>query len=194
VIARSGNFYVPLAGDANQIAVVAPDGRELERFPQEEGSGQNGSPAPFDTPSSARFSGTHLIVPNQSFATGDRDRQTLLDVEVDEPGLTELIPGLDRRRPVLRRVRISRPRARGRRLVRIRFRLSETALVTFRFERRRRGGFTNQRTFSLRRRRGARSLTLSRPLRAGRYRVILFARDGTGNLSRRVTRRFRVSP
>jgi sugar lactone lactonase YvrE len=191
-IARSGNLYVPLAGDANQIAVVAPDGRELERFPRDEGSGENGSPAPFDTPSSARFSGTHLIVPNQSFATGDRERQTLLDVEVDEPGLRELIPGLDRKAPSLRRVRVIRRRGRGRPVLRIRFRLSEAALVTFRLERLRRGRFSNERTFSRRRRGGARRLNVSRPLAPGRYRVVFFARDGTGNLSRRVTRRFRV--
>ena len=191
-IARSGNFYVPLAGDANQIAVVAPDGRELERFPRDEGSGENSSEAPFDTPSSARFSGTHLIVPNQSFATGDREHQTLLDVETDEQGLRELIPGLDRTRPALRRVSVARRRARGHRVVRIRFRLSEAALVTFRFDRRRRGGFATERTFSRRRRAGARSLTARRPLPPGRYRLILFARDATGNRSRRVTRRFRV--
>jgi sugar lactone lactonase YvrE len=192
-IARSGNFYVPLAGDANQIAVVAPDGRELERFPRDEGSGENGSPAPFDTPSSARFTGTRVIVPNQSFATGDREHQTLLDVETDEQGLTELIPGLDRKRPVLRRVRVTRVRSRGRRAVRVRFRLSEPALVTFRFERRRRGGFANEHTFSRRRRGGARSLTFRRRLPRGRYRVVVFARDRAGNLSRRVTRRLRVS-
>jgi hypothetical protein len=191
-IARSGNLYVPLAGDANQIAVVSSDGREQERFPREEGSGENGSPAPFDTPSSARFSGTHLIVPNQSFVSGEREHQTLLDVETDEQGLTELIPGLDRRPPGLRRVRVTRLRARGRLFVRIRFRLNEAALVTVRFERRRGGRFSNERTFSRRRRRGTRSVTVSRTLPPGRYRVILFARDGTGNLSRRVTRRLRV--
>jgi sugar lactone lactonase YvrE len=97
-IARSGRIYVPLAGLANQIAVLAPDGRELERFPEQPVSGDNGSAVPFDTPSSARFLGTRLIVANQSFG-GDAAHQALLDVEVGEPGLVEFIPGLDRRVP-----------------------------------------------------------------------------------------------
>ncbi len=48
-IARSGRIYIALL-NANQIAVIGPDGRELERFPTS-GDGQNGSPAPFDSPS-----------------------------------------------------------------------------------------------------------------------------------------------
>ena len=108
-IARSGNLYVPLAGAANQIAVVAPDGRELERFPSAPGDGGNGSPVPFDTPSSARFLGTRLMVANQSF-TGNREHQALLDVETGEEGLPELIPGLDRDPPALSRVSLSRKR------------------------------------------------------------------------------------
>ena len=35
---RVGPLYMPLAGAANQIAVVAPDGRELERFPSAAGA------------------------------------------------------------------------------------------------------------------------------------------------------------
>ena len=58
---------------------------------------------PFDTPSSARFLGTRLMVANQSF-TGDRDHQAVLDVETREAGLPELIPGLDRDPPTLSRV------------------------------------------------------------------------------------------
>ena len=111
-IAGSGKLYVPLAGTANQIAVVAPDGTELERFPNAPGGGDNGSPIPFDTPSSARFLGTRLIVANQSF-TGNRDNQALLDVEVTEHGLRELIPGRDATRPRLSRVSLSRKRVRA---------------------------------------------------------------------------------
>ena len=55
-IARSGNVYVALLA-ANQIAVVGPDGAEIERFPQQPGTGDNGSEVPFDSPSSARFLG-----------------------------------------------------------------------------------------------------------------------------------------
>ena len=125
-IARSGKLYVPLAGAANQIAVVAPDGTELERFPSAPGDGDNGSPVPFDTPSSARFLGTRLIVANQSF-TGNRDNQALLDVETGEPGLPELIPGLDHDPPTLSRVSLSRKRVRagGRGRERVRFSVSE---------------------------------------------------------------------
>ena len=45
-VARSGRLYVPLAGTANQIAVVAPDGTEVERFPNSPGGGDNGSDDP----------------------------------------------------------------------------------------------------------------------------------------------------
>jgi sugar lactone lactonase YvrE len=191
-IGRSGNFYVPLAGDANQIAVVAPDGRELERFPGGEGSGDNGSPTPFDTPSSARFLGTRLIVANQSFG-GERDNQALLDVETREQGLTEFIPGLDRDPPALSRVVVVVRRARGRRIVRLRFRLSERASVLFRIERRQRRRLVQVRRFTRRRKAGRRSLTYRRALRPGRYRVTLQARDRAGNRSRRVARRLRVA-
>ncbi len=71
-IAASGRLYVPMVGLSAQIAVVAPDGREIERFPRAAGSGENGSPVPFDSPSSARFLGTRLIVANQSALAGDR--------------------------------------------------------------------------------------------------------------------------
>ena len=75
-IARSGRIYIALA-TANQIAMIGPDGREHERF----------SDPGFDTPSSAKFYGTKLAVPNQSFATGSRDRHTLMSVEAGEEGL-----------------------------------------------------------------------------------------------------------
>jgi hypothetical protein len=89
-IARSGNIYVALLA-ANQIAVVGPDGSERERFPAGPG-GANGSPVPFDAPSSARFLGTRLIVANQSYFTGDATHQAILDVESGEEGLPEYIP------------------------------------------------------------------------------------------------------
>jgi sugar lactone lactonase YvrE len=204
-IARSGRIYVPLAGTANQIAVVAPGGQELERFPRDSGSGANGSGTPFDTPSSARFLGTRLIVANQSF-TGDRAHQALLDVETREGGLTELIPGLrDRSRPSITRARLSRrrfrTRGRRRRGTRIRFRLNERATVFVRVERRRRGRWRRAGGFSRTRRKGngsirfmgrVRARTRTRRLRTGRYRFVLRARDAAGNRSRRVTLRFRV--
>ena len=84
--------------------MVAPDGREIERFPRAPGSGENGSPVPFDSPSSARFLGTRLIVANQAPWPGTAAHQALLDVEAGEPGLPELIPGRDATAPRLTRV------------------------------------------------------------------------------------------
>jgi sugar lactone lactonase YvrE len=199
-IARSGRIYVPLAGDANQIAVLERDGREVERFPGQEGPGENGSAVPFDTPSSARFLGTRIIVANQSF-TGDAAHQALLDVETREPGLPELIPGLDRVAPVLSRVSV-RPRlVRARRALRVGFRLSERARVAFRLERRSGARWRHVRTLSRSARAGSGSLRFATrvsarrgapPLSRGRYRLRLQARDPARNYSRRVTRGFRV--
>jgi hypothetical protein len=194
-VARSGRLYVPLAGTANQIAVVAPDGTEIERFPNSPGGGDNGSPVPFDTPSSARFVGTRLIVANQSF-TGNRDNQALLDVEAGEPGLQELIPGRDADPPGLSRVSLSRKRVRSgsHRRVRVRFNLSERAKVSVRIERRGRKRWSdlNSSTRSHGAGRGSAAFAV-RGLRAGAYRVVVRAEDSAHNRSRRVTRRFRVS-
>jgi sugar lactone lactonase YvrE len=90
-IAKSGNIYVALLVP-NQLAVIAPDGTERERFPAAPMSGDNGSPVPFDSPSSVRFLGTRLMVANQSYFNGDRTHQAVLDVEAGEEGLPELIP------------------------------------------------------------------------------------------------------
>jgi sugar lactone lactonase YvrE len=195
-IARSGNLYVPLAGGANQIAVVAPDGRELERLPSSPGGGDNGSPVPFDTPSSARFLGTRVIVANQSFG-GNRDNQALLDVETGEAGLTELIPGLDRDAPVLSRVSLSRKRARAGSAarVRVRFQVSERSTLSFGVERRAGGRWSFAKSFTRRSTAGAGSAAFRvRGLRAGRHRVVVRAQDGAHNRSPRVVRRFRVLP
>jgi hypothetical protein len=183
-VARSGRLYVPLAGTANQIAVVAPDGSEVERFPNSPGGGDNGSPIPFDTPSSARFLGNRLIVANQSF-TGNRDNQALLDVQVGEPGLTELIPGRDTKRPRLSNVSLSRKR--------VRFTLSERAKVTVRTERRVRKRWVDVNSMTRTRPAGRGSIGFSRPtLKPGRYRVVIRAEDGAHNRSKRTTRRLRV--
>ena len=90
-IAKSGNIYVALLVP-NQLAVIAPNGTERERFPAAPMSGDNGSPVPFDSPSSVRFLGTRLMVANQSYFNGDRTHQAVLDVEAGEEGLPELIP------------------------------------------------------------------------------------------------------
>jgi hypothetical protein len=194
-VARSGRLYVPLAGTANQIAVVAPDGTEIERFPNSPGGGDNGSPIPFATPSSARFLGDRLIVANQSF-TGNRDNQALLDVEVSEPGLTELIPGRDTKRPRLSNVSLFRKRVRAgsHRRIRARFTVSERARVSVRIERRTRRRWADLNSFTRRFAAGSGSLSFAtHALRAGRYRVTVRAQDGAHNRSKRAIRRFRVA-
>ena len=89
-IGRSGRFYISLAGLANQLAVVAPDGTELTRIGMA-GTGDNGSSIPFDTPSSATFSGRRVLVANQSFF-GDTSHHAILDVYVGEEGLPVYVP------------------------------------------------------------------------------------------------------
>jgi sugar lactone lactonase YvrE len=90
-VGRSGKVYMTLVG-SNQLAVIAEDGRELERFPEQPASGENGSSVPFDNPSSAMFLGRRLIVANQSFISGDPAHQAILSVYVGERGMRELIP------------------------------------------------------------------------------------------------------
>ena len=170
-IARSGRIYMTLLV-SNQIAVIEPDGRESERFPAAPFGGDNGSGVPFDSPSSARFLGTRLIVAQQSYVTGTRANQALLDVEVAEEGLPEFIPGRvgrDTTPP-----RLSRVRLRGRRLS---FTLSERATVTVRVAGRR-----------LVRTRAAGRRSVRLPRMRGR-RVSVVAVDAAGNRSEVVRRR-----
>jgi sugar lactone lactonase YvrE len=92
-IARSGRIYVAnVSPSSNQLVVLQPDGTEIGRFPEAPLTGDNGSPVPFDSPSSAAFLGTRLLVANQAYVTGDRDHQAVLDVEAGERGLPILIP------------------------------------------------------------------------------------------------------
>ena len=90
-IDRAGRFYVTLLV-SNQIAIVNPDGSELERFPASPGDGDNGSEVPFDNPSSAMFLGRRLIVANQAFISGDPAHQAILDTWIGERGQREFIP------------------------------------------------------------------------------------------------------
>lgn len=91
-VAASGRIYIANIGASQQLAVVEPDGRESERFPTVPVTGDNGSPVPFDSPSSAAFQGTRLLVANQSYLTGNPDHHAVLDVETGEPGLPVFIP------------------------------------------------------------------------------------------------------
>lgn len=90
-IGRSGRIYIANAGLSQQIVVLSPRGRELERFPEVPGAGENGSSVPFDTPSSATFHGTSILVANQSFF-GNTDHHAILDVEVGERGRPPYLP------------------------------------------------------------------------------------------------------
>jgi sugar lactone lactonase YvrE len=90
-IAESGRIYLANAGLSAQLVVLAPDGRELERFPSVPVTGENGSPVPFDTPSNATFDGTRVLVANLAF-TGTAGHHVVLDVETGEPGVPELVP------------------------------------------------------------------------------------------------------
>ncbi len=180
-IAKSGRIYVPLVGLPNQLAVIEPGGKDGGRFPSMAGSGANGSPAPFDSPSSARFRGTSLIVANQSYIQGDSTHWTILDVEAGERGLPELIPfnaGVaDQTRP-----RIAKVSFKGRK---VSLRVSEASRIRVWLRRGHR-----HRTFVHRVRKGANTFGLGR-LRRGRYAIHLRARDGVGWTSK-VVKRTRV--
>jgi sugar lactone lactonase YvrE len=91
-VARSGNIYIALVGPgANQIVEVSSQGAELTRFPTSH-NGADGSPVPFDEPSSVQFDGTRLIVTNLSYIAGDATHQALLDVESGELGQPIFVP------------------------------------------------------------------------------------------------------
>ncbi|HEX6387910.1 MAG TPA: hypothetical protein VFZ89_00630, partial [Solirubrobacteraceae bacterium] len=91
-VAKSGTIYIANVGLTAQLAQIAPDGTETDRFPRMPLTGENGSPVPFDSPSGLFFRGTSLIVANQSAILGDVEHQALLDVEVGEEGQPEYIP------------------------------------------------------------------------------------------------------
>jgi hypothetical protein len=94
----AGRIYVTLLL-ANQIAVIAPGGIELERFPDSPGDGENGSAVPFDNPSSAMFLGRRLIVANQAYISADATHQAILDVFIGVRGAPEFIPRRAGRKP-----------------------------------------------------------------------------------------------
>lgn len=188
-VAASGRVYVALLL-ANALAVVAPDGSELER------TDARNSPVPFDNPSSARFAGTRLFVAQQSFTTQNTANQAILDVEAGEPGLPELIPanaGLaDAVAPRLTRVRLSGSRQR------LTFSVPEPSLVDVVVQRRIGGRYRQVRRTLLRLeagsvRRSLRGLAgARRPLRRGHWRVRLTAEDRSGNVAPVLVRTARV--
>ncbi len=90
-IGRSGHVYVALAGLANQLVELTASGAEVTRFGKAL-TGANGSAVPFDTPCSATFLGTRLLVANQSAVQGDASHEAILDVEVGETGMPAYLP------------------------------------------------------------------------------------------------------
>ncbi len=192
-IAQSGTVYITLLA-SNQIAVIGPDGTERERFPTAPGSGDNGSSVPFDSPSSARFLGTRLIVAQQSFFAGDPNHWAILDVEAGEPGLPELIPpsaGLsDFTAPRVSAVVFTRRS--------LRFRLDEAAEVYVTLARRDGRAWKTLRetyqdldagvhTLSNRRLSGK-----AKGLRKAKYRATIVAKDRSGNQTAPLSRTVRV--
>ena len=91
-IGRSGHIYVANAGPTNQVVELSATGDELTRFPDVPFSGANGSPIPFDTPCSATFLGTKVLVANQSAIAGNAAHQAVLSIEVGERGMTPYLP------------------------------------------------------------------------------------------------------
>lgn len=91
-IGRSGHIYVALAGVSNQLVELTAAGEEVARFPEVPLTGDNGSPVPFDTPCSATFLGTSVLVANQSAIAGDPTHQAILAVEVGERGRAPYLP------------------------------------------------------------------------------------------------------
>lgn len=89
---RTGHLYVALAGLSNQIVELDANGAEVDRFPDLPLAGDNGSTIPFDTPCSATFLGTRILVANQSAIQGDASHQAILAVEVGERGRKPFLP------------------------------------------------------------------------------------------------------
>jgi len=91
-IGRSGRIYIANAGLTNQLVMLSPKGKELDRFPDLPGLGTNGSKIPFDTPCSATFKGTKILVANQSAIAGTAANMAILAVEVGERGVKPHLP------------------------------------------------------------------------------------------------------
>jgi sugar lactone lactonase YvrE len=191
-VAQSGRIYVALLGP-NQIATLAADGTEQERFPSLPITGENGSPVPFDQISSVAFLGTRLITANQSYVAGNAEHQVLHDVETGEPGAAELIPesagrgkrvGDDITPPRLRNVRV---RHRGHR-ARLLFSVNEKATVTVRVFHKGHVVRGARRKFAA----GRGTLKLPGRFRPGRYRLVVRAVDPSANASRAIRRSLRI--
>jgi hypothetical protein len=62
-------------------------------------SGGNGSPVPFDEPSSVQFDGRRMIVTNDAFFSGNASHFVIFDVYAGEPGAPVFVPGRKATKP-----------------------------------------------------------------------------------------------
>jgi sugar lactone lactonase YvrE len=90
---QSGRIYMALLGPvANKIVVLSPAGELLASYPS---AGQGRSmPVPFDNPSSVVFNGTHLLVTNDGYFSGNRAHQVIFDIPTNDRGVTLLTPAV----------------------------------------------------------------------------------------------------
>lgn len=91
-VSRSGHVFIAMAGLTNRIVELDEEFAEVDSFPQLPVVGENGSGVPFDTPCSATFLGTRVLVANQSAIQGDATHMAILDVEVGQRGLAPWVP------------------------------------------------------------------------------------------------------
>ncbi|MBV9214424.1 MAG: hypothetical protein JOZ25_12355 [Actinobacteria bacterium] len=93
-LTRSGHVFLALVGpQTNQLVELTEGGQELSRFPLDT-SGSNGSPVPFDEPSSVQFDGSRMLVTNDAYFSGDASHFVVFDVWAGEPGAPVFVPGL----------------------------------------------------------------------------------------------------
>jgi hypothetical protein len=179
-LSKAGNVYVALSG-ANQIVEIGPDGKEVQRF---------SSPL-WDTPSSAKFLGTKVIIPSQSYIGGDPSKQTITSLDTGEEGEPEYTYGRDTTAPVLGAMLIKLFHAKT---MTVQFPSSEPARVVVALQRRTaRGGWETKRTTTIAAKTGKNKARLSLASMRGRIaRVVLTAEDDSGNSTKRASRRFRV--
>lgn len=91
MLAKSGDIYVAMSGFSNQIVELDPRGTQIAAFGQPY-TGANGSPIPFDTPSGMDWSGSALIIANQSYIAQNTSDMALLSLETGEPGQPTYVP------------------------------------------------------------------------------------------------------
>lgn len=86
IFGRSGKLYVTLGG-ANQISVLDSHGVEVVRFPS--APDNHLREVPYDNPANVDFTGSgSLLVTNQSFFSGNPKHWVVLDVWVDDVGVS----------------------------------------------------------------------------------------------------------